>query len=239
MTRKFADLEGLYSRLLGYVNVERGQKAELKLDLMRELCSALGDPQSSCPSIHVAGSKGKGSVSIMAARILEAAGFRVGLYSSPHFLSWKERMSLAGDEMPDEIILEAAEKVFSAVGRLPSRGSGGLDAEPTYFELTTLIAFCAFRAAGCDRMVLETGLGGRLDSTNVVDPAASVITRIELEHTEWLGDSIEKIAAEKAGIVKPGRPCFTGEPRPEALAAIAAAAADRGKIGRASCRERV
>jgi dihydrofolate synthase / folylpolyglutamate synthase len=230
MPRRFGDLDELYSRLLESVNVERGQRTELKLDRMLGLCSALGDPQSACPAIHVAGSKGKGSVSIMIARTLEAAGFRTGLYTSPHFIAWKERISLAGDEMPDGLLLDAAEEVFAAVESCEAGGPGGEAGgeAPTFFELTTLIAFCAFRAAGCERVVLETGLGGRLDSTNVVDPVASVITPIELEHTEWLGDSIESIAFEKAGIVKPGRPCYLGRLRPEARVVLAGAARERG-----------
>jgi dihydrofolate synthase/folylpolyglutamate synthase len=226
MKGRFGGLDELYSRLLESVNVERGQRTELRLDRMRSLCSALGDPQASCPAFHVAGSKGKGSVSIMIARVLEAAGFRAGLYTSPHFISWKERMTLAGEELPDELALGAADEVFSAVES--GARSGLYEGEPTFFELTTLIAFCAFRLAGCDRLVLETGLGGRLDSTNVVDPVASVITPIELEHTEWLGDTIEAIAAEKAGIVKPGRPCYIGRLRPEAREVLFRAAAERG-----------
>lgn len=215
MATRFADTDELYSFLLGFVNVEKGQKTVFKLDRMRALCERLGDPQGAYRSIHVAGSKGKGSVSIMMARILQASGHVVGLYTSPHLLRWKERMSLAGDEMPDESILEAASEVLSLVeGKEASDFPG--DELPTYFELTTLIAFCAFRRAGCDYAVIETGLGGRLDSTNVVDPAACAITPIELEHTEWLGDTIELIAAEKAGIIKPGRPCYLSRQRPEA-----------------------
>jgi len=219
MPARFSDLDALYARLLEYTNVERGQKTELRLDRMRSLCTALGEPQSSGAAYHVAGSKGKGSVSIMIARALEASGFRVGLYTSPHFISWKERMSLAGEEIPDAVIISAAEEVFSAIDELAA-GSLPDGEAPTYFELTTLIAFCAFRASGCDRVVLETGLGGRLDSTNVVDPVASVITPIELEHTEWLGDTIAAIASEKAGIIKPGRPCYIGRLRPEGRTAI-------------------
>jgi dihydrofolate synthase / folylpolyglutamate synthase len=209
------DSDAVYSRLLRYVNVERGQKTVFKLDRMLELCSLLGNPQDAYRSIHVAGSKGKGSVSIMIARILEAGGRRVGLYTSPHILRWKERITLAGDEMPEEVLVSAAEEALSLLeGKSPADFPG--DELPTYFELTTLIAFCAFRRIGCEDAVIETGLGGRLDSTNVVFPAASVITPIELEHTEWLGDTIPKIAAEKAGIIKAGRPCFISRQKPEA-----------------------
>ncbi len=217
MQTRFEDIDALYRRLLDYVNVERGQRTVFKLDRMRRLCSALGSPETFCPVFHIAGSKGKGSVSIMAARMLEAAGYRTGLYTSPHFISWKERISLAGEELPDAILLGAAEEVFSLLDDPVFRDQ---DEAPTFFELTTLIAFCAFRSALCERVVLETGLGGRLDSTNVVDPRSSLITRIELEHTEYLGETIEAIAAEKAGIIKPCRPCYVGNQRPEALAVI-------------------
>jgi folylpolyglutamate synthase/dihydrofolate synthase len=227
MAPRFSDSEGLYSYLLGFVNVERGQATDFKLDRMLELCSKLGNPQQYCRTIHVAGSKGKGSVSTMIARMIQAGGHRVGLYTSPHMLSWKERMSLAGDEMPDDYILRAADEVLPLVeGKGPEDFPGG--ELPTFFELTTLIAFCAFRDSGCDRAVIETGLGGRLDSTNVVAPAASVITPIELEHTEYLGDTIPLIAAEKAGIIKPGASCYIAKQRPEALEVFAKVAAERG-----------
>lgn len=227
MGRRFVDTDELYSSLLGYVNVEKGQKTVFKLDRMRELCRAVGDPQSSYRTIHVAGSKGKGSVSAMIARVLQASGRRTGLYTSPHLLRWKERISLAGDEMDEETILAAAAEVLPLVeGRAPSDFPG--DELPTYFELTTLIAFCAFRRAGCDRAVIETGLGGRLDSTNVVESAASVITPIELEHTEWLGGTIGLIAGEKAGIVKAGKPCYASRQCAEARDRILQACEERG-----------
>jgi dihydrofolate synthase/folylpolyglutamate synthase len=227
MALRFVDTDTLYAFLLGFVNVEKGQKTVFKLDRMRALCESLGDPQAAYRAIHVAGSKGKGSVSTMIARVLEASGRRVGLYTSPHLLRWKERISLAGNEMPEETILAAASEVLSLVdGRGPEDFPGG--ELPTYFELTTLIAFCAFRRAGCDRAVIETGLGGRLDSTNVVPSAASAITPIELEHTEWLGDSIELIAGEKAGIIKPGAPCYLSRQRDEAREVFARVCAERG-----------
>jgi dihydrofolate synthase/folylpolyglutamate synthase len=227
MGRRFADSDEVFSFLLGFVNVEKGQKTEFKLDRMGELCGILGDPQGACPSFHIAGSKGKGSVSTMIARVLEAAGFRTGLYTSPHLLRWKERISLAGEEMPEELILAAMDEVHPLVaGKGPADFAGG--ELPTYFELTTLVAFCAFRLAGCERIVVETGLGGRLDSTNVLPSAASVITAIELEHTEWLGDTIPRIAFEKAGIIKPGKPCYLSRQRPEARLVFEEACAERG-----------
>jgi dihydrofolate synthase / folylpolyglutamate synthase len=156
----------------------------------------------------------------MIAAMLGAEGRRVGLYTSPHMLRWKERISLAGDEISEESLVAAAQEALSLVeGKSPSDFPG--DELPTFFELTTLIAFCAFRRSGCEDAVIETGLGGRLDSTNVVYSAASVITPIELEHTEWLGDTIGLIAAEKAGIIKAGRPCYVSRQRPEARQVIA------------------
>ncbi|MBL8967641.1 MAG: hypothetical protein JNG85_11585 [Spirochaetaceae bacterium] len=225
--RTFGNSDEIFEYLLNFVNVEKGQKTEFKLDRMRSLCSALGNPESAYPTIHVAGSKGKGSVSTMTARILEASGRRVGLYTSPHLLRWKERISLAGTEMPEAILLRAMDELMPLVdGKGPADFVG--DELPTYFELTTLLGFLAFRLAGCDAAVIETGLGGRLDSTNVVASAASVITPIELEHTEWLGDTIAKIAFEKAGIIKPGRPCIVSRQKPEARAVFRDTCAERG-----------
>lgn len=226
-SKRFSGSEEIFDYYMGFVNVEKGQKTEFKLDRMRELCARLGRPEAASPSVHIAGSKGKGSVSTMIARILEAAGHRVGLYTSPHLLRWKERISLAGEEMGEELLVEAAEELRPLIeGKGPEAFAGG--ELPTYFELTTLTAFLAFRRAGCDRMVLETGMGGRLDSTNVAPSSASVITPIELEHTEWLGDTIPKIAFEKAGIIKPGKPCFVSPQAPEALEVFKKTCAERG-----------
>jgi dihydrofolate synthase/folylpolyglutamate synthase len=225
--RAFSSSDEIFDYLMRFVNVERGQATELKLDRMRHLCALLGDPQKAYRTIHVAGSKGKGSVSTMIARILQAAGLKTGLYTSPHLFRWKERTSMAGDEMPEETLLAAMDELYPLID-----GKGAADFRgnelPTYFELGTLVAFCAFRLAGCEIAVIETGLGGRLDSTNVVDSEASVITPIELEHTEWLGDSIAKIAFEKAGIIKPGRPCFLSRQVPEAREVFARVCAERG-----------
>lgn len=225
--KRFSGSEEIFDYYMSFVNVEKGDHTEFKLDRMRELCAALGHPENAEPSVHVAGSKGKGSVSTMTARILEAAGHRVGLYTSPHLLRWKERMSLAGDEMPEKFIIEGAEKILPLVeGKEDADFAGGQ--KPTYFELTTLNAFLAFRYAGCDRMVAEVGMGGRLDSTNVISPMASIITPIELEHTEWLGDTIAKIAGEKAGIIKPGVPVFISRQKAEAHEVFVRTAAERG-----------
>ena len=211
----FASSDEIFEYLLTFVNVEKGQKTEFKLDRMIFLASLLGNPQAGRLTIHVAGSKGKGSVSTMCANILHAAGLRVGLYTSPHLLRWKERIALAGKEMSERTLIRAMEEVLPLIeGKRADFYPG--EELPTYFELTTLVAFCAFRAIECSAQVIETGLGGRLDSTNIVDPDVSVITPIELEHTQFLGDTISKIAFEKAGIIKQGKPVCIAIQKPEA-----------------------
>jgi dihydrofolate synthase/folylpolyglutamate synthase len=214
---KFDSSEDIYDFLSGYINVEKGQATVFKLDRMRALASALGNPQRGRLCIHVAGSKGKGSVSTMCARILAETGLKVGIYTSPHILRWKERIALADREMPEAVLIAAAQEILPLVEGLgPDSFPGG--ELPTFFELSTLIAFCAFRSSACEAQVIEVGLGGRLDSTNIVDPDVSVITTIELEHTQFLGNSLAKIAFEKAGIMKPGKPvCVSGQ-NPEAMA---------------------
>lgn len=202
-----------------FVNVEKGQATEFKLDRMRDLASRLGNPQEGRYTIHIAGSKGKGSVSTMCSSILEAAGYTCGLYTSPHLLRWKERITLAGKEIPEGDILPHMDRILQLVeGKKPQDYSGS--EEPTFFELTTLLAFLVFRHLGCNSQVIETGLGGRLDSTNILDPDVTVITPIELEHTQFLGDTIEKIAFEKAGIIKKGKILCVSEQKAKAMEVI-------------------
>jgi dihydrofolate synthase/folylpolyglutamate synthase len=215
----FTSIDDVYEFVMEYVNIEKGQSTEFKLDRMRSLAQELGNPHLGRLTVHVAGSKGKGSVATFIANVLEESGLRTGLYTSPHIISWKERMTEAGAEIPDSVILRAAEDVYSLVGgRDPMFFPG--DELPTYFELTTLIAFCTFRNLGCNAQVIEVGLGGRLDSTNIVIPDVSVITPIELEHTEYLGSTIAQIASEKAGIIKPNVPVCTLQIKNEALKVI-------------------
>ena len=211
----FSTSEAVFDYLMQYVNVEKGQKTEFKLDRMQFLAEQLGNPHVGRLTIHIAGSKGKGSVSSMCASGLEAAGFRTGLYTSPHFIRWKERISYSNKEMEEDILIDAAKEVLSLVEGKPAEFFPGRE-PPTFFELTTLIGFCAFRKAGCTAQVIETGLGGRLDSTNIVFSDVSVITAIELEHTQFLGTTMAAIAGEKAGIIKEGRPCCVGYQKPEA-----------------------
>ena len=187
-----------YEEALRYYEETAVYGSRLGLDRVRELLAKLGDPQKSLKFVHIAGTNGKGSTAAMLAAVLEKAGYRTGLYTSPHLLRYNERFQVNGKEIGDQDLADATERVKQAADTMPDA--------PTQFELVTAIAFCLFQAAKCDIVVLEVGLGGRLDATNVIDvPEAAVITRIGLDHTEILGDTVEAIAAEKAGIVKPGK----------------------------------
>lgn len=185
-----------------YLNFERTpQKNIFWLDTIDYLCKRFDYPQDSAPCIHVAGSKGKGSVSRMLSCILDEAGYKVGLYTSPHITDFRERICTPDGFFPEEIYEAAVKELMPNIDSIiPS----SLPAERpvTWFELVTLYAFLVFRKAHTQWNVFEVGLGGRLDSTNIVRPKLCCITPIELEHTEFLGDTVEKIAAEKAGIIK-------------------------------------
>lgn len=175
----------------------------LGLDTMREALAARGSPQQRVPCVHIAGTNGKGSVSALVAQGLRAAGHRVGLYTSPHLQRFAERFNVDGAPVP-EAELEAVLRSL-----LDARDAGTLP-ELTFFELATLAAWEVFARLGVDRVVLEVGLGGRLDATNVCEPLCTAITRIALDHEAILGPTIEHIAREKAGILKPGVPCVLG-----------------------------
>jgi dihydrofolate synthase / folylpolyglutamate synthase len=195
---------------------------KLGLGNTRELLHRLGDPQDSFSSLHVAGTDGKGSVCAMLYSVLSEAGFRTGLYTSPHLISFNERIRTCAGPVTDEEILELAEVIVPAVKSMEAEGK-----YCTFFEATTAMAFLHFRDEGVETAVIEVGMGGRFDSTNVITPLASAVNNIGLEHTEYLGDTIEKIAFEKAGIIKPGVPVATLNQEP-ALGVIRAAAEDRG-----------
>ena len=176
------------------------------LDSIRALLRELGDPQESFRVLHVAGTDGKGSVSTMLASVLRAAGLRAGLYTSPHLVRLSERFRIDGAEIPDDAFFPLLDEVEAAAARLVARGAP----EPTFFETTTALCALWFAREGVKLAVAEVGMGGRLDATNVFLPAVSVITRIGMDHMQYLGDTIEAIAREKAGIAKPGVPLVLG-----------------------------
>jgi len=219
----------LFSEWLeNYIDYERVKnKNEFSLDTMRYLTERFRHPEKAFKSVHVAGSKGKGSVSTMIARIFEASGRETGLYTSPHMLDFTERVATPSGPFGDGLYGRAADIVVPLVESIIPANVPG-NAEPTWFELVTLFAFVAFREAGLEWAVIETGLGGRLDATNVIVPQASVITPIELEHTEYLGNTLSAIAGEKAGIVKDGVPVFLAEQPPDSRLTIEAVADRRG-----------
>jgi dihydrofolate synthase/folylpolyglutamate synthase len=220
--------ELFYEWLENYLDYEQiKKKGDFSLETMRFLVDRFKHPERSFKSIHVAGSKGKGSVSAMIARIIEASGAKTGLYTSPHMLDFTERVSSATGPFDDATYGRACDIVVPLVDSIiPDTLPGGL--EPTWFELVTLFAFVTFREAKLPWAVIETGLGGRLDATNVVLPEASVLTPIELEHTEYLGDTIEKIAREKAGIIKEGIPVFSAGQNSAARSVFERTAKEKG-----------
>ncbi len=192
------------------------------LDAIRGICAALGDPQLKFRAIHVAGTNGKGAVCAIMDAALRAGGLRIGRYTSPHLVRINERFFLDGAPIADEVLERAADKVFHADSS--SNSIYGL----TFFEALTAVAFLVYAEAKVDYAVLETGLGGRLDATNVCRPELCVITKIGLDHCDWLGDTVEKIAAEKAGIIKKGVPIVLGKNDPAVVAVVKARASEVG-----------
>jgi len=196
--------------LLGRVNYERTTNipyrgAEFKLDRMRRLLSLVGDPHLGLKAVHIAGTKGKGSTAAMVASVLTAAGLRTGLYTSPHLARTEERMAIDGKICPAEDFVALAAELQQAIERLESEAAADpAMAGATFFEVTTAMAFLHFARANVAAAVLEVGLGGRLDSTNVCLPEVCVITSISFDHMKQLGHTLAAIAAEKAGIIKPG-----------------------------------
>ncbi|MCX6938325.1 MAG: bifunctional folylpolyglutamate synthase/dihydrofolate synthase [Verrucomicrobia bacterium] len=195
------------------------------IDRMRAFTRLLGQPERAVPLIHVAGTNGKGSVSAMLASILRAAGRRTGLYTSPHLVRLGERVQVDGVALSEPEIVAYYGELAPVVAGL-ERGAPG--EAPSFFELMTAMAFLQFARRACDVAIIEVGLGGRLDATNIILPEVSVITSIGLDHCELLGDTLEKIAAEKAGIIKPGVPVVMGRLPLEAEAVVRAIAAERG-----------
>lgn len=183
---------------------------KMGLENIRALCAELGHPEQRFDSLHIAGTNGKGSTSACLASILRESGYRVGLYTSPHLVRFNERIRINGVMIPDVDLDRWTHQLQPTIESLRA----------TFFEATTAIAFAWFAEQAVDVVVAETGLGGRLDATNVLTPVASLITSIGLDHTEFLGASLESIASEKAGIIKHGIPVFTTVDQPEALEVI-------------------
>ena len=191
------------------------------LDTIRALLAQLGNPERNIAAIHIAGTNGKGAVAALCESVLRAAGYSVARYTSPHLMRLNERFLVNGEPIDDVALESAAQEVEKAVREIEKEG--GL--EVTFFECLTAVAFVLFQARGVRLVALETGLGGRLDATNVIVPLVSVITRIGLDHCDWLGDTVELTAGEKAGIIKQGRPVVCGAMPDGARAVIAAKAA--------------
>ena len=210
-----------YEETLEYIHSISWTFCKPGLERIEELCSRLGDPQKKLRFVHVAGTNGKGSFCSMLSSVLRKSGLRVGLYTSPYIRFFNERMCIDGEPISDDELAELTEYVRPIADSMTDK--------PTEFELITAIAFEFFKRHDCDVVVLEAGMGGRLDSTNIIrDPYLSVITGIALDHTAFLGDTVEKIAAEKAGIIKDGAPVLFGGDDESAASIIETTARERG-----------
>lgn len=229
MPNEDRDYQTAITYLYQQINYERTAEQRpypFRLRRMRLLLDALdlgGMAGDEVPVVHIAGTKGKGSTASMIAAMLTAAGLRTGLYTSPHLQRLEERFTVDGEMPHPGEVVEIVAQVRGAAERL-ARGDGG---GPTFFELTTAVALSRFRRASCDAVVLEVGLGGRLDSTNVCKPAVTAITSIGLDHQHLLGNTVGQIARQKAGIIKPGVPIISGLTAGEPADVIAACAAAR------------
>jgi len=206
-----------FQEALDWLNDSQFTGIKLGLENTFRLLKAIGNPQERLRFLHVAGTNGKGSVCAMLDSCLRAAGHKTGLYTSPHLVDFRERIRVDGVMISPQEIAEGLTRLRQA--------AQDWDHKPTFFELSTVLALDHFERSGCDVVVLETGMGGRLDSTNVVVPLVSVITPIAMDHMAWLGDSIAKIAAEKAGIIKPGAPVISSPQQPDAAEVLSAKSA--------------
>lgn len=212
-------LDYLYSQLPMF---QRVGAVAFKKDLTntKAICKALGNPEKQFKSIHVAGTNGKGSVSHMLAAILQAAGYKTGLYTSPHLRDFRERIRIDGEMISEAEVVDFTENMKSSIAEI----------QPSFFEITVGMAFDHFKRHAVDIAVIETGLGGRLDSTNVITPLLSVITNIGWDHMDLLGDTLPLIAAEKAGIIKPDVPVVVGEYQEEVAAVFEKQANERRSL---------
>jgi dihydrofolate synthase/folylpolyglutamate synthase len=207
-----------YEHALEYLFARTNGPFKFGLERTIALLDALGNPHRSFPALHIAGTNGKGSSVAMAEALLRAKKLKVGAYTSPHLVDFRERIVVDGERISAEEVIDFVDRWTATVESLGA----------TFFEATTALAFAHFARTGVDVAVIETGLGGRLDSTNVIDPVAAGVTTIDYDHTEYLGDTLEKIAAEKAGIYKAGRAAVVGEADPSLRAVLARDAAAAG-----------
>jgi len=198
--------------------IKRYTPETLDLSRVESLLTALGNPHTQFPAVHVAGTKGKGSTSAMIEACLRAADYRTGLYTSPHLHTFRERIQVAGRKITREEVVELVEEIHPLIERMPG---------VTTFEAITAMGFLTFARSEVDVAVVEVGLGGRLDATNVLTPAVSVITSISLDHTYLLGDTLGEIAREKAGIIKPNIPTVSAPQRAEAIQVIQSISQER------------
>ena len=197
-------LDYLYARLPMFHRIgPAAYKADLTNTIV--LCQAIGNPQNQFKSIHIAGTNGKGSVSHMIAASLQSAGYKTGLYTSPHLVDFRERIRIDGQMIPENVVIDFVEQNKALIEQI----------NPSFFEVTVALAFRFFAMEQVDYAVIETGLGGRLDSTNIISPLISIITNISYDHQNLLGDTLEAIASEKAGIIKPNIPVIIGKRQPE------------------------
>ncbi len=222
----------IYSEAIQFLYGLRLFGAKFGLKNTFRLAALAGQPQDRLRFIHVAGTNGKGSTCAMLESIYRAAGLRVGLFTSPHLVSFRERIQVNRRWIPESEVVRLIEELQPLLQSFPAGH------HPTFFEVVTVMALKFFAEQKCDLVIWETGLGGRLDATNIVTPLASVITNIALDHQQWLGDTLEQIAAEKAGIIKPGVPVITAADEAEVLKVIEKATKEKNTsltiVGQAS-----
>lgn len=207
-----------YKRTTDYLFKLHRIGIKLGLDNIRTLLNAVGNPQEKWPAIHLAGTNGKGSTAAMLESILINAGYKVGLYTSPHLIDFTERIRINLQVIPQEDVVYFTQKLIPLIEKI----------QPSFFEVTTALAFWYFARQNVDIAVIETGMGGRLDSTNVIHPLVTAITPVDYDHQYYLGNTIEQIAAEKGGIIKNGIPCITNNRNPAVLTILSEICAEKG-----------
>ena len=218
-------LSDSYSKVLDFLYDLNSRGSKFGIERMRTLVEALGHPERRFPVIHVAGTNGKGSVCAMLEAIYRENGYKVGFFSSPHLVHLGERIQVDREILSQEEIIRYTEELRLTGEKLRT---GAADLGPSFFEFMTAMAFMRFASARVDLACIETGLGGRLDATNVVEPELSIITTISLDHVEMLGDNLAAIASEKAGIIKPGKPVLMGRLPEQAQSVVRQVARERG-----------